>query len=674
MKSVTTSPALEDSTEKSLDPSARGIDKDIGSHSAQLLSGTGPIATALEHFSPRPGQQQMAALIEQVILKRESVIIEAPSGSGKTLGYLVPIFVQGKKAIISTATRYLQGQLSRQDMPMLQRALGTSRTVAVLKGRNNYLCPYYLEQHLTADDGQSTSRLTATVRAELLRIAQLFRVSSSGEISRLAPNLDPAVLPLLTCSAEECLNDVCPQLSRCPVIRARKKAQQADIVVINHSLLFSDQLMRREQLGKLLPDSEVVVIDEAHRLADFAQTLVGEHINSSQLSRFCRDGLAIIQGQAPEQRAIIDYLQQLQQVIGNLQRELPERRQHVAVIEQLQQAINRLSRWLLQLQERDSSLYELSVRALLLDQKLKKILDDSGLCWIEQRGRSFVLQQAPLNLSIKLQSLIATGSAAWVFTSATLSVAGSADRFMNVLGLQAMEFHRLNSAIDYWSNARLFLPRLTVAPGHSEYTGQLVEQVAALVAQLDGHYLLLFSSHQALKLAANALQQKVQCPLFVQGTAANELLIDRFRCASGGLLLGTGSFWEGLDLSGVALSVVIIDKLPFASPRDPLIELRSNDLARHGVDSFEQYLLADAVIRLRQGCGRLLRRLPDRGVIMLADPRLHSKPYGEVFLDSLPAMQRCYSTESIADFFHKQLPYPGKVVNDKELNNEDTGT
>ncbi len=635
-----------------------------------MLSANGPVAEVLDNFSARSSQQQMTTLVEQAFVSANNVIIEAPSGSGKTLAYLMPIFAQNKKAIISTATHYLQNQLYRQDIPLLQQALSTTRKVAVLKGRYNYLCPYYLDKNSSgaplydkrnlakgaSDTHNRKSQLTAAMRSILLCIAQKFRESNCGELSVLAPELDASLRAYVTCSAEECLGKACPQFSRCPLMRARQQAQQADIVIVNHSLLFSDRLMRREQLGSLLPESEVVVIDEAHRLADFAQRQIGEHLSSQQLSRFCRDAFDCIQRCTPEQRALLAFLKHLQQVIARLNETVPsldhyDRRQHISIIDQLLTALYRLEAWLEPLLDRDIGLTELSIRAQLLQRKLRKIKAPSGLCWVEARPHGCILHNVPLELSALVQEIIAETEACWVFTSATLSVVGSPDRFIQSLGLTCCSFYRLDSEINYQQNACLYLPILTVEPGHPEYNGQLVTTVNSLVEFVNGRHLFLLSSHYALNQAANSLQGMTDLPLFIQGTADNYQLIEKFKRSDNGILLGTGSFWEGLDLSGVSLSTVIIDKLPFASPEEPLIKLRADELNEHGVDSFQHYLLPDAVIRLRQGCGRLLRRLQDRGIIMLADPRLHSKPYGPVFLESLPAMQRCSSLEPLADFF-----------------------
>ena len=619
--------------------------------SEKLLAGDGPVAGVLSGFSPRPSQQRMAGIVARVISTSQNVIVEAPSGSGKTLAYLVPIIASNKKVIISTATRYLQNQLYRQDIPLVQRALGSSAKVAVLKGRSNYVCPYYLEKHV-----HNERALNFQQRAALSDLWHKHRESGLGEIDELAPSFDRALMAYASCSSEECLTKQCPQLSRCPLMLARQRAQRADIVVVNHSLLFSDQLMRREQLGGLLPAVDAVVIDEAHRLADFAQTLVGQRLSSYQLGRFCRDAVEVIQCYAPEQRGALDFLKQLQRVINRLKASGPslnhfQPSQHRNIVEQLIAAMGRLAACLQRIAERDFSLNEMLIRTRLLQQTLQKITAAEGLCFIESRERSFMLQNIPLNLSSLVGELIAESGCSWIFTSATLSVAGSANRFSAALGLEGTEFQRLKADIDYRKNARLYLPDIPLQPDEPGYINRVVEAAAPAIERVNGRVLFLFTSYKNLQLAAELLRRRGGLALFIQGVAEDYQLIDQFKRSAHGVLLGTGSFWEGLDLSGVPLSMVIIDKLPFASPFETLVNLRANELTRHGVDSFQHYLLPDAVIRLRQGCGRLLRRLSDKGVIMLADPRLQNKAYGPFFMDSLPAIERVNSLAALEAFF-----------------------
>jgi ATP-dependent DNA helicase DinG len=608
--------------------------------SSDIFALQGPFSKLIDGYQPRAGQQEMARCIENAILSNTHKVLEAPSGSGKTLAYLAPVIAAGQKTIVSTATQYLQTQLYRNDIPLIQKALGTSRRICVLRGRSSYLCPYYLQKSLNRDRG-----IAKNIRNQLATLWQRYRRTSNGLWSELLPSLKSSALTYATCSTEACLGRQCPQYSSCPLMRVRERAKNADIVIVNHSLLFSDHLMRKEQFTDFLPAADVVIVDEAHRLAEFAQTLVGHYLTSRQLKAYCRDALDTITQVMPDQITPRDYIKRLDRVVHRLGKSTPsvieyERDQHVGIISQLNHALGWLSRWLMSVSERAQSLRELQVRTTQLKNKLQTIQYAPGVCWVEATLHGFVLQNIPVNLSGLMPKLYDESSATWIFTSATLSIEGNADKFLHLLGLNKTNFNRVSSCIDYQANAGLYTPRLPVDPGHSEYTQHLVEHALELIERVNGRVLFLFASHDMLQKTAALLSNACSKALFVQGVCAHHSLIEQFRQSEDGVLLGTGSFWEGLDLSGASLSCVIIDKLPFASPADPLVKLRTEELAAHGVDGFRHYQLPDAVIRLRQGCGRLLRRINDKGVIMLADPRLHSKSYGAVFINSLPTMTR----------------------------------
>lgn len=622
--------------------------------SAQLLGTDGPIARVLERFTPRVGQQRMAALVEAALLEKSSIVVEAPSGAGKTFAYLVPVIAHNKKVIISTATRQLQNQLYQQDIPLVQAALGSSRAVAVLKGRRNYFCPYYAEKYL-----HSEGLLPAALRAPMTVLWQRFRASQHGELNRLLGKESSSLVPYATSSSEDCLGQGCPHYQRCPLIQARRRAQLADIVVVNHSLFFSDQVMRKEHFGELLPSVDAIVIDEAHRLAEFGQTIVGARLTSRQLDSFCRDAIDTLQRVAPELRQVRGFLHKLEHVLLKLRRFAPsiqgrESEQHIAVVDQLLKGFSSLASWFGEFAERDLELAELLIRTQLIVQKLSRIKHNEGLCRLQPSGRGFILKNVPIDLSSQVRELFLETNGSWIFTSATLSVGEKADRFKGALGLQELPFERVDSEINYRENARLYTPVLPVDPDHPDYSEHLVEKLIPLLELIEGRALILFTSHSALKRVASLLRMQDKYTLFVQEADKNALdntrLVQQFKGCGRGVLLGTGSFWEGLDLAGIPLSCVVIDKLPFASPQDPLIKLRGQELLKYGVDSFQHYLLPDAVIRLRQGCGRLLRRVSDKGVIMLADPRLHNKSYGSVFVESLPAMQRANELEPLQHF------------------------
>ncbi|WP_101759315.1 ATP-dependent DNA helicase [Oceanicoccus sp. KOV_DT_Chl] len=638
--------------------------------SAELLSANGPFAQQWSRFLPRIGQQQMAEAIQLLIesdvtndtVVNQPLVLEAPSGSGKTLAYLVPIIQYGRRVIISTASRYLQNQLCRHDIPLVAKILQKSPRVALLQGRKNYLCPYYLEQHL------KTSKLG--VLPALARIKQFYHTTGYGELSKYESLLTPQIHPLVSCDNDDCLGQRCPQFDRCPLMLARAKAQCADILVINHSILFSDKVMRRESLGDLLPEVDLVLVDEAHRLADFADTILGQQVSSKKIKAFCKQAQDVLVEFCPEQRSLLKFISQVTAVADQLGGKLPslvdyEAFRHRAVVMHWVGVFDRMASSLQQLEQRDQILLELSIKSQHLLACLTAIASSEGLCWVQARTNGFLMQSIPLHLSALLQDLQQESNARWAFTSATLSVADDPSRFLSSLGLPPASFNRMSSEIDHQQQAILYLPPLPVEPEHAEFIECFASHLLSLIEQVDGRVLVLFSSYQYLEQTASLLASKTSRTLLIQKTSANKRgvaaaggdnfqLIQQFKACNNGVLLGTGSFWEGLDLSGVPLSAVVIDKLPFAPPDSPLIQLRAAELAAHGVDSFEHYMLPAAVIRLRQGCGRLLRRPSDRGVIMIADKRLLSKPYGRVFLASLPVMAQVTSLPLVTDFLARK--------------------
>lgn len=633
--------------------------------SDELLAAGGPVDRQWPEFIAREGQQQMAARVQQSIDDRVSLLVEAPSGSGKTLAYLVPIVTGHQRAIISTASRYLQNQLFKHDLPLMQRLLGSSRSVALLQGRSNYLCPLYLGKNTLRmrDDHQTKGKRRRESYHQLVRLSQRYRNTGIGELSLLTPELDARLLPYVTSSRDDCLNNHCPDFSRCPLMLARQRAERADIVIVNHSLLFSDQVMRREQLGALLPAVDVVVVDEAHRISDFAQTIVGLRLSSRKLKSLCRDASLAIQEKAPEQRQMLGRLEKLRRGLSKLDSQIPStspyrREQHVDIINQLALTLRQLRGDLKVLKDRDHSLAQLEIRTGLIVDKLNTIASFEGLCWVQGRENSFVIQTVPTAVSSLIRELFEQNSCSWIFTSATLTVNNSPERFKRLLGLKALGFYQASSDIDFQRQAMLYTPVVAVDPGDEAFYDHYVEHLLPLLLAAKGRVLCLFSSYRGLNATALRLRGKgqsvlIQRPPQDSRRVDNYKLVAQLKNAPQGILLATGSFWEGVDLSGFPLSAVAIDKLPFAHRNDPLIQLRSQELAARGVDSFAEYLLPDAIVRLRQGCGRLLRRVNERGVIMIADPRLQNKAYGRYFIDSLPPMKQVVTVAEMERFFAK---------------------
>lgn len=650
---------------------------------SELLGPHGPFAENLTDFTVREGQQQMATLVQTAIDDKQTCVIEAPSGLGKTWGYLVPILLSSNKAVISTAGHYLQKQLYQRDIPSVQSCLGLSRKIVLLKGRHNYICPHYLKKHL--ESGTHVAKAPKSLRPILSHLLQRFRETDNGDLTALKP--DKSLLPYLSCSDEECLGKTCPEYHKCPLMNARQRAIHADIVIINHSLLLS---LNHNGKESFIDSADTILIDEAHRLLEFGQNMAGSRLSSRQLRWFFRNLRAAIKLHASEDASIVAYIQATESWLSKLSVQIPPLSsdyltQHRAIVLKCIKLFGHLQRWFTVASERAFELKQLSLQSAQLLNALNVIVKDDGLCWLQAQGRGFVIQNTPVHSLDYLQPLLQRyNSKTWLFTSATLSISRGeetiadnaqaiasknvmvpdADRFLTRLGLGAEVFHRLASPFDIKAQARLYLGDLKGSPDQSAYYPSFAQLLDQFIAICPGRVLVLFSSHKALMdtmgLLPKAHFNQDHKPVLLaqknskQAVVDNYRLVDTFRQHKHAVLLATGSFWEGVDLSGAKLSAVVIDKLPFASPLEPLVSLRSQYLEHHGVDCFHEYMLPEAIIKLRQGCGRLLRREDDKGVIMLADPRVRNKDYGQSLIKSLPVMPVCHNLDEVSDFFNEK--------------------
>lgn len=626
--------------------------------SAELLAEDGVFSQGMPDFEFRPGQVAMATLVDQLINQSSTKVIEAGSGSGKTLSYLVPVLSRHQRVVISTASHFLQEQLCSKDIPLVKTILGTQQTVAVLKGRSNYLCPYFAEKRINQAGAIPTSLHSMAEKILTLYGGLSPKNNHNGDLSYL--QCPPELSNFLSCSSEDCLDDLCPAYERCPLMQARKSANYADVVIINHSLLLAGQLDKLQAQDEPKSHRLTVVVDEAHRLMDFAQAPGSLRLSSRQLQVFFRECRRVVQQYAPEQLQVLKYLQRADGAVAVLYQQVPSsmdyhRAEHVAIVEQFLQGLVGLQRWFQAFLERDVALKNLAVRCANIVSKLQAILDAPGLCCVQSHGRSFVLQNIPVDTLEAVRRLINQHTDnPLLLTSATLSVGGSPDVFLSRMGLDQDCYSRIEEHHRYNQRACLYLPNKTVEPSDPSFQVVLDKQLRLFLEQVSGRVLVLFSSHRALQASAAQLalnnERGAERLLLVQGQQSSQQLISAFSQSSSAILLGTGSYWEGLDLSGAALSAVVIDKLPFASPTQPLVSLRSHYLQRHGVDAFREFLLPEAAMRLRQGCGRLLRRINEKGVIMLVDSRLTQRDYGEFFLTSLPQMPIIDSLDQVAHF------------------------
>ncbi len=648
-----------------------------------VLGEGGPFARHIPSFSPRPAQQQMAARIASTLEKKDVLICEAGTGTGKTFAYLAPALLSQNRVIISTGTRNLQDQLFFRDLPVVVKALGvTQRSCVMLKGRSNYICPYRLEQ----SEGQGAFRSPQQID-QLQRIRSWYNRSKDGDISGMSelPE-DAAIWGQVTSTADNCLGQDCPELSNCPVVKARRAALTADVLVINHYLLFSDMMLRDQGFGELLPGADALIIDEAHQIPGIATDFFGQSLSSRQLMALINDSLLEYQQIAGDMPTFPDALTRmgrcltdLREVIGSGQQRQQWRPEleKISVSERvfnLQEEIKYVSHLLEKLSSRSKGLDACWRRSSELVQLLNvfaNTANDAHICWYEVSRHGFVLHETPIDIAESFQDRMHAYDTGWVFTSATLSVGNNFNHFTERLGLQAACSETWESPFDYQQNACLYLPGKMPEPSNPGYIKALLQVAMPVIQAVRGRTFLLFTSHRALQQATQQFKSlKLSYPLLIQGDAPRDELLQQFREHGNAILLGTGSFWEGVDVRGQALSCVIIDKLPFATPGDPVLQARSELMIQKGENPFRDFQLPNAIITLKQGVGRLIRDHEDKGILMICDPRLSSKSYGRIFLQNLPAMQTTSCFDVIADFVHQHINRP--INQDGEHINEMT--
>lgn len=620
-----------------------------------IFSTSGPLARVLPGYAQRPGQAAMARAVGGALARGEPLIVEAGTGIGKTFAYLVPALLSGRSIIISTGTRTLQDQLYRRDLPLLSKALGRPVRVALLKGRANYLCRQRLEL------GQRTlplrERGTTRELARVLRWAALTRTGDLAELDDL-----PEHTPLraqITSTRENCLGAECPAFARCHVFEARRAAQAAEIVVVNHHLLLADLALKDEGFGELLPGADALILDEAHQIPDIAAQFFGQALSSRQIELLGRDVAVELKAAAVEAPHIERALAALESEASRLRATLPSRARHEwghlpdAFLEQLAALERALRELAAELEALGAGAGTASCgrRAGALADTLAELValpEEAGLRWVES-GTGLGLHFTPFEVATRLRALIEARPAAWIFTSATLAVGDDFTHFAARVGLPEARSLKIDSPFDYRSQARIYLPPRMPDPQDRAFASRFIAACAPLLEASGGRAFLLYTSHRGLKEGVAALRERFPSPPFpvlVQGQAPRESLLTQFRALGNAVLLGTGSFWEGVDVKGEALAIVAIDKLPFAPPDDPLLRARLEGIRRRGGNPFYEYQLPQAVLALKQGVGRLIRDFDDFGIIVLGDPRLGTRPYARLFLEALPP---CPIIDDVAD-------------------------
>ncbi len=631
-------------------------------NAAEVLGEDGPLGPLIPGFRPRLPQQEMATAVEATLAEAGVLVCEAGTGIGKTYAYLAPAIASGKKVLVSTGTKNLQEQLYSRDLPLMRDALGGGCRIALLKGRANYLCSFRL--------GTATQELALGNKGEgdkLARIENWAALTRRGDIAELSgvSEEDP-IWRQVTSTVENCLGGDCPLIDQCHVLQARKEAIEADVVVINHHLFFADLALREEGFGELLPSAEAVIFDEAHVLPDIATQFFGFSLGSGQLTELLHDladAYAREAGDMPDLPVALGRMKKAVSALrsaGHINRSRLEWEEFVsppaiaASLQVLGEILEEIVALLKILAERGRELAQCHRRATGLLGNWRLLWEEEcaeRVRWVELRPRGFSLHQAPLDVADSFSGHIAAQHCAWIFTSATLAVGGHFEHFVSRLGLQDYSEACWGSPFDFANQTLCYLPEDMPAPASPGYPQALVDAAVPVLRASRGRAFFLFTSYRVLDAVAEHLRASLPFPLLVQGSAPRTELLERFREEGNCILLGTSSFWQGVDVRGEALSCVIIDKLPFAVPDDPLLRARLARIQQQGRSPFMEYQLPQAVIALKQGAGRLIRDWEDHGVLMLCDPRLLGKSYGRAFLNSLPPMPRTRDLRVVIDFF-----------------------
>lgn len=612
-----------------------------------LFAEGGTLTQAIPGFVPRAAQQQMAAAVAEAFESGQNLIVEAGTGTGKTFAYLAPALKSGKRVVISTGTKNLQDQLFGRDLPRLREALGTRLRVSLLKGRSNYLCLHRM--HKARQDVRARQAW-----ARLAEIEQWSRDTPNGELSDMPGDApDETFAARISSTADNCLGSKCPDFADCFVVKARRAAAAADLVVVNHALLFADHIIRQEGFS-VLPGADAVVIDEAHQLPELALRHFGQRVSTQQLQALARDTASEVDkwNDTPDLTLALTELVEVtarieaQFASGGLRERLREFHGRFGVADTvllLGEKIDTVVQCLKPLEERTAEFSSCLERALKLQERWYVVSDndtrDQQVRWVEPIGRGGALNATPLEVAKPFAEMRAAHPGAWIFTSATLAAGKDFQHFSGPLGLSGTPELKLDSPFDYTTQARLWLPPNLPEPNDPAYTGACAAAMRPVIEASGGGAFVLCTSHRALQSYAGLLRNALpHLPVLAQNDFPKAELLRRFVEAGNAVLVATASFWEGVDVKGHALRLVIIDKLPFAAPGDPVLDAKLDAIKQAGGNPFNDDQLPRAIVTLRQGVGRLIRDETDRGLLMLCDPRLKSKSYGKKVLASLPPM------------------------------------
>jgi len=633
-----------------------------------IFSANGLLAQAISDYRPRAQQLEMAETIAQAMENQEILVTEAGTGTGKTFAYLVPALLSEGKVILSTGTKTLQDQLFQRDIPTIRAALKIPATVALLKGRANYICHYHLERTLESDHIHFASRNEVKHLGMIERYA---RTSSHGDKSGLDKVPENAsIWQYVTSTRENCLGSDCPNYKQCFIMEARKRALSADIIVVNHHLFFADVMLRDEGLSELLPACNTVIFDEAHQLPEVASLFFGESVSSGQVLTLARDTLTEAALGAQDFAPLPDATAEVEKAALDLHLTIPEKQLRLSstlalhrpgfrpALRLLQEKLTLLVNILETQAVRSQGLESCWQRAQVLLTKIRQWHEPTEtqkfVRWIETFSQSLQLNATPLSIAETFNKQLTASVRAWIFTSATLSVKKDFSHYNQMMGLVEAKTASWDSPFDFQHQALLYVPNQLPDPNTPQYTESVIQAALPVIRASQGRAFFLCTSLRAMQqvyelLQAAFEQEQLEFPLLLQGQETRSAMLDRFRRLGNAVLIGSQSFWEGVDVRGRALSLVIIDRLPFASPDDPVLSARIDKFNHEGRNAFMEYQLPHTIISLKQGAGRLIRDENDRGVLMICDPRLVTKPYGKRIWQSLPPMKR---TRDLTETIH----------------------
>ncbi len=632
-----------------------------------LFGPSSTLARQIDDYEPRPVQAQMARLVTKAVLHGQRLLVEAPTGTGKTLAYLLPLLALGKRLVVSTATKALQDQIVTKDIPLLKRTTGRPFSAAVLKGRGNYLCRH--RHRIFEQGGFMVARRERDWIAPVRAWAQRTGTGDRDEIANLPERL--AFWPDISAGGDHCPGRRCADYDHCYLTLARNRARKVDLVVVNHHLYFADLSVKEGGFGDILPEHDQVVFDEAHRIPDVVTQFFGMEISNYKLRELAGDCRREFDAVGADDAGLLALLPLLEETAKRLRGAFPEEngrdglspadleREAGRALVAVEGALYQLVQALEPHRIRSPGMAAIGRRAeMLLDTsgRIRTLEDPQRVYWYETRGRGVFLSASPLETGPTLRELLYPRVRSVVFTSATLATgSGTAgfSFFLNHLGLSNQEVisHRLPPSFDYERQSLLYLPTQLPDPGHDAFAEAAVASIRALLLASSGRALCLFTSFRMMETVRDGLYGQIPYTLLVQGEGSKNALLKTFRNDHDSVLLGVASFWEGVDVPGESLSIVIIDRLPFASPADPMVAARSRWLQANGLNPFMEMSLPRAILSLKQGLGRLLRGRNDRGVMVVLDGRLQRKWYGRRFLAGLPATPITHDLEAVYRFF-----------------------